>query len=525
VAGRHVALRNSLRPARLDGSVPASPDEAPLFVTIHLRDRTEPRRRSGSRSDLAALLVRRDHAELSAQRAAALTEAADQIRRFADAHHLTVTEIDLSCRRIRLSASPAAIETAFATRLHAHEHSGRRLRFPVRQIRIPRDLRQHVHAVLGLDERPQVARGVRAAAVQGTGEGLLPSDVARLYGLQTGGTGAGRCIGIIQPAGGYDRADLAAACRAMNVPLPTTVDIAVGRGGNAFGQDVEADKEVALDLQVAIGVAPGARFAVYFTANNDQGLVDAVATAVHDTVNRPSVLVTSWGDAEGNWSESARRAMDAALADAANLGVTVVAAVGDTLATDGLMDGGAHVDYPASSPYVLACGGTRITLTADRLGITQEQVWNDRISGTGGGISDVYPVPAYQSGLTLPTSVNDGGRRRGVPDLTASAAADPGYRIVVHGNPVVMGGTSAVAPLCGGFLALINEQRRTPLGMVHERLYRGGSGLFRPVTAGDNRPFGSDIGYDAGAGWSACAGLGSPIGRAIIDSLTGETMA
>jgi kumamolisin len=310
----------------------------------------------------------------------------------------------------------------------------------------------------------------------------------------------------------------------MDIPPPATVDVAVGSGRNAFGQDTEADKEVALDLQVAIGVAPGARFAVYFTTDSDQGLVDAVTTAVHDTVNRPSVLVTSWGDAEGNWSEPARRAMDAALADAANLGVTVVAAVGDNLATDGLMDGRAHVDYPASSPYVLACGGTHMTLTADRLGIAQEQVWNDRTSGTGGGISDVYAVPAYQSGLPLPPSINDSGRRRGVPDLTAAAAADPGYRIVVHGNPVVMGGTSAVAPLCGGFLALINERRRSTLGLVHQRLYHA-SGLFRPVTVGDNRPFGSDIGYDAGAGWSACAGLGVPIGRAIIDTLTSEAIA
>ena len=524
MAGRRVALRNSLRPIQLDGSLPASPDEAPLSITVHLRDRTESRRRAGSRSDLAALLARRDRAELSAQRAAALAEAAEQIRRFADAHHLTVTAIDLARRRIQIIASPSAVESAFATRLHAHEHNGRRLRFPVRQIRIPRDLRQHVHAVLGLDERPQVARGVRAAAVQGTGAGLLPSQVAQLYGMQTGGTGAGQCIGIIQPAGGYDNADLAAACLAMNVAPPATVDIAVGSGHNAFGLDTEADKEVALDLQVAIGVAPGARFAVYFTADSDQGLVDAVTTAVHDTVNRPSVLVTSWGDAEGNWSEPARRAMNAALADAANLGMTVLAAVGDSLATDGLMDGRAHVDYPASSPYVLACGGTRATLTADRLGIAQEQVWNDRTSGTGGGISDIYPVPAYQSGLPLPPSVNDRGRRRGVPDLTASAAADPGYRIVVHGNPVVMGGTSAVAPLCGGFLALINERRQSPLGLVHERLYRA-SGLFRPVTVGDNRPFGSDIGYDAGAGWSACAGLGVPIGRAIVDSLTREAIA
>jgi kumamolisin len=216
--------------------------------------------------------------------------------------------------------------------------------------------------------------------------------------------------------------------------------------------------------------------------------------------------------------------MDAALADAAHLGITVVAATGDMLGTDGLMDARAHVDYPASSPYVLACGGTRVTLTADGAGIATEEVWNDRMSGTGGGISDIYAVPAYQSGLTLPPSVNDGRRRRGVPDLAASAAPDPGYRVVCRGSQMVIGGTSAVAPLLAGFLALLNERARSPLGMVHQRIYSG-AGLFRPIMLGDNKPFGSDLGYDAGGSWSACTGLGAPIGPELVEALTGQLVS
>jgi kumamolisin len=211
--------------------------------------------------------------------------------------------------------------------------------------------------------------------------------------------------------------------------------------------------------------------------------------------------------------------MDAVLGDAARLGITVVAATGDGLATDGLMDGRAHVDYPASSPYVLACGGTRANLTDDRRAIASEVVWNDGVSGTGGGISDVYPVPAYQAGVTLPASVNDGARRRGVPDLALSAAPTPGYRIIVRGTPVVAGGTSAAAPLFGGFLALVNEQRGRSVGLINDVLYQQPA-LFRPVTAGDNKPFGSEIGYEAGMTWCACTGLGTPIGAAIIRTLT-----
>ncbi len=280
-----------------------------------------------------------------------------------------------------------------------------------------------------------------------------------------------------------------------------------------FGADAEADREVSLDLQVVAGVAPRVRIVIYFTEPTEAGYADGVAEAVHDNVNRPGVIVFTWGESEDFWPKPAREALDAALADAVRLGVTVVAAAGDDLATERRGDGKVHVDYPASSPYVLSCGGTEIALDAAGDAITSEVVWNAGARGTGGGISDVYQVPAYQKGLALPTSLNDGAVRRGVPDIAAAASETNGYRIVFNGGEIVTGGTSAAAPLWAAFIAALNGQRGETLGLMNRLLY-GNPAWLRPITSGNNMMFG--LGYSAGPGWNACAGLGVPIGAAIV---------
>lgn len=168
---------------------------------------------------------------------------------------------------------------------------------------------------------------------------------------------------------------------------------------------------------------------------------------------------------------------------------------------------------------MLGCGGTAVTLDTAGTSIAGEVVWNAGQRGTGGGISDIFPVPSFQQPVALPKSFNDGKVRRGVPDVAAAAADQNGYRIVLSGADVVTGGTSAVAPLWGAFIALINEQRGRSLGFVNALLYRNPQ-LLRPVTSGDNRQTGSSIGYDATNGWSACTGLGSPLGTALVRTLS-----
>ena len=349
--------------------------------------------------------------------------------------------------------------------------------------------------------------------------GLFPSEMARLYGMTTAGQGAGQCVAIVSPRGGYDRDDLAAACAAMKIAVPDVIDVAVGKGANRFGADHEADKEVSLDIQVVAGVVPAARIVVYFTESDEHSYATGVAQAVNDPVHRPSVIVFTWGESEDFWPDDARAEMDAALAAAVQSGVTVIAAAGDDLATERRGDGKAHVDYPAASPFVLACGGTEVTLNAAGDSIVAETVWNTGGSrGTGGGISEKYPVPAYQQNLALPPSVNDGdGPGRGVPDVAAAASETNGYRIVFNKTEIVTGGTSAAAPLWAAFIALLNEQRGQAIGFINPSLYANPA-LFRPITSGNNMAFG--IGYSAGPAWNACAGLGSPIGAAILAQFT-----
>ena len=214
--------------------------------------------------------------------------------------------------------------------------------------------------------------------------------------------------------------------------------------------------------------------------------------------------------------------MNSALQDASTVDISVFSASGDNLSTDGVTDGRAHVDFPASSPWIIGCGGTSIAVGNNT--ITTETVWNDGDSGGGGGISDLFAVPAFQENAGLPPSVNDGQKRRGVPDVAGNAAPSTGYRVVVNGQSQVFGGTSAVAPLWAGLAALINEGAATPVGFFLPFLYANPT-LLRQITRGDNIPSGSTIGYSAGPGWNACTGLGVPNGESLFVALTNQPTA
>lgn len=494
------------------------PAENPLVLTLYLKEPGRPQRRPGSAAAIAELTIRVSREELIKRRKRVLKGPIAKIRRYFQQRGMTISATDPGRRRLRLRATPAQIEKAFAMRFRRTEHGGHHYRHPARTPRVPRGIAKLVRTVTGFDERPVIGRLRDMAGPQGV-SGLYPSAMAGLYGITTARRGAGQCIALIEPKGGYDPEDLKKACAAMNIAVPTVVDVPVGKGHNAFGADAEADREVSLDVQVLAGVAPEARLAVYFTENSEDGLADGVTAALHDGVNKPSVIVITWGEPEATWTPQARAALDLALEDAVSREVTVVAAAGDDLATDGMNnDMKAHVDYPASHPYVLGCGGTQITLDASSTTILDEVVWHNLTRGTGGGISDLYAVPAFQTAAGLPPSVNGGRKGRGVPDVAGAASETNGYRIQLHGSEIVTGGTSATAPLWGAFIALLNAERGQSVGFINPTLYQQPQAtLFRPIVSGDNIFQG--IGYDAGPGWNACAGLGAPKGAAIIAAL------
>lgn len=385
---------------------------------------------------------------------------------------------------------------------------------------LPGELLPVVEAVLGLDTRPAAKPRLVMIAAAAAAAANRPDQIAALYQFPRQGNGAGQCIALIELGGGFLPADTSAAFKAMGLTPPTVVAVPVDGGSNKPTPDDGADSEVALDIQVAGGAAPGATIAVYFAPNTDAGFVNAITTAVHDRTRSPSAISISWGSAESNWTSQATQTMNSALQDAATVGVSVFVASGDSLATDGVADGKAHVDFPASSPWAIGCGGTSITV--DNGVISEETVWNDGDGGSGGGISDLFPVPSFQQGTKLPASLNGGGSGRGVPDVAADAAPQTGYRLVVGGKVQVVGGTSAVAPLWAGLTALINQGATRPVGFFLSYLY-GHPQLLRPITRGDNIPAGGTIGYEAGPGWNACTGLGVPHGQALFDALTKQS--
>jgi kumamolisin len=248
---------------------------------------------------------------------------------------------------------------------------------------------------------------------------------------------------------------------------------------------------------------------VYFAPNTDQGFIDAVTTAVHDTTHKPSVISISWGGPESSWTTQATTALDAACQAAAAVGVTITVACGDDGSTDG--GTGNNVDFPASSPHVLACGGT--TLEGSGTTISSEVVWNELAiseGATGGGVSTLFALPAWQQNSGVPASTTSAGGR-GVPDVAGDADPSTGYQVRVDGQTSVIGGTSAVAPLWAGLIALANQQNGVAAGFVNPALYAAGAkSAFRDITGGNNG------GFSAGPGWDACSGQGSPKGAAII---------
>lgn len=487
---------------------------APITVTLHLKHPAVAPREPGSAADLAALARRTTRQGLAGERRRDYADAKGAIAAFAADAGLAVADVDLARRRIRLRGPTAAIAKAFDAPLRLYETGNRRFRARTGPLLVPREIAPWLRAVTGLDARPQVER--RTVGETGAAAGVWPSTMAQLYGIQAEGA-AGQCVGIIELGGGYAETDLRQAMNAMGVPFPKLAEVSVG-AVNTFGGGSASDREVALDLQVVAGAAPGADIAVYFAEFSPDGFVNAVLEAVHDDKRKPAIVVISWGGAENIWTPSFIDAMNAALRDAVRLGVTVVAAAGDGLACDGQFGRAAHVDFPASSPYVTGCGGTSITLSPDGKSIVAEQAWNDGASGTGGGISNLFAVPDYQKNIALPASANGDGRvGRGVPDVAAAAAPVNGYRIVVDGKDVVQPGTSAVAPLWAALVALANARRGVPLGFLNPFLY-GNASLCRGIVRGNNRIRG--IGYDAGPGWNACTGLGVPDGAAILAALT-----
>ena len=515
--------RSAMPGAKAVGAV--SPDER-FEVTVRLRAKALTRSLVDGSAQTDKLPAQRQY--LSREDYAASHGADPQditkLAAFAQAHQLVIVESNAARRSVVLSGTAATLGAAFGASLQQFEHDGGTYRGRTGSISVPGDLAGIVEGVFGLDDRPQASphfqrlhpEGETVSRAAGAANAsFTPPQLAALYQFPTGLDGSGQCIGIIELGGGFKPADTKTYFTGLGLPVPSVKAIRVDGGRNHPTNANSADGEVMLDIEVAAAVAPKALIAVYFAPNTNQGFLDAITTAVHDSVNKPSVISISWGSAESNWTAQGMTQFDQAFQAAAAMGVTVCCAAGDNGSSDGVADGKAHVDFPASSPFALGCGGTRLTASGQT--ISAEVVWNANptSSATGGGISGFFGLPAYQVNAHVPPATGAGGR--GVPDVAGDADPASGYQVRVDGQNLIIGGTSAVAPLWAGLIALMNQKLGHPVGFLNPLLYGSlaGRGLFNDIVSGNNGSF------SAGPGWDPCTGWGSPIGSKLLHALGG----
>ena len=432
----------------------------------------------------------------------------------------TILEQHPGSRRVLASAPASVAQRLFGTELlrvsAPHPIAGERVEHRMRAggLSTPADLAGVVTAVLGLDDRPQLRPHLRAAdtATVDT-EQYTPTGLAEIYRFPDA-QGQLQSAAILEFEGGFDPADITAYFEELGIAEPKITEVSVdgiSNGGNA----APAAGETALDIEVLGAVAPGAELRVYFSPWSDRGIVDALAAATFAEVT-PTVISISYGLPEESWTGQALAAIDAALADAAALGITVCVSSGDDGSRSQDPAPGPHVSFPASSPHVLAVGGT--TLYADRHTrvVDSESVWHGpgfRNAG-GGGISATFGLPAWQARAGVPP--RDGRTGRGLPDVAAVADPATGYIVRFAGQNAVFGGTSASAPLWAGLICRIADLLQTRVGLLAPALYRDvAAGQvaagFRDITEGTNGL------YRAGSGWDACTGLGVPQGAELLE--------
>ncbi len=493
-------------------------------------------------------------------------DAADieKISAWAQSQKLKVLDRSVSKRRVLVEGTIGNVSKAFGLQLNEYDHPEMgRFRGRVGQIHVPAELYGIVQGVFGLDtrqvgrprnRRPNIRpvefeelRRTERAKSPGAGPNnpfpgtFFPTDVARLYNYPDQFDGTGQNVAIFafngttpDPRGGYSLPALKNYFeKVLGGKTPAIKDVVVAGPGNKPGPDTPASNrrgdatgEVMLDMCVVGSLVPGAKIFMYFTEFTSQGWVDALHEAITDN-NNISVISISYGnpedDPQGAWTPMGVQLVNQAFQAAAAKGITICCASGDDGSSDQVPQG-AHVDFPASSPFVLGVGGTKLVASSKTpRAIQSETVWNETIrneGATGGGVSAVFSRPAYQDQANVPPSANPPHHvGRGVPDV--AAVADPVTGVVImrvdgkHLEPI--GGTSASAPLWACLIARLNQGLQARCGFLNPVLYgKFASGVLRDITTGNNGA------YSARSGWDACTGLGSPQGVQLLSALSGK---
>lgn len=459
------------------------------------------------------------------------------VRRFAHRNHLRCNALSFGAAFMQLSGTVGHFNRAFGVRLvhYSEKEYDSTYQGHDEEITVPAGLAGIINGVFGLDTHPAARRPSRFTHGMSSGnitpppvtsKTRKPAEFADLYKFPQDARGKGECIGLLEFGGGFRPGELKTYFKSIGMKAPSLIVREVSPGANrpqGKRGTLNPDTEVYLDIEVAASLAPEAKLVVYFGDNTLQGWLTTLQAAILDKAHDPSVISISWGQAEHDWSPQALMQIDKLFQLAAHRGITVCCSSGDR----GISESSSHpfsVAFPASSPHVLACGGTRLDIK--RNGSRNETVWNQwRQFGlaSGGGVSDVFPLPPYQNRAKVPLRrAKDRRPGRGIPDVSANASSDTGYLIEADGTRMALGGTSAVAPLWAALIARLNEALRIRIGLLTPLLYTmnaASAAAVCDIIEGFNGSTRA-AGYRARPGWDACTGLGSPNGEQLLQLLS-----
>jgi len=326
----------------------------------------------------------------------------------------------------------------------------------------------------------------------------------------------GGLVGNVSSTGILTGGDVQAYWASLGISaenMPTVVVVLVNGASNRPNPSDGATIENTIDVETIGASCPTSKLTIilYISPNSLSAFTTVMNYALNTPVPvnglnlKPSIISVSWGTSESNFGSSLANSINSVFATAVSRGINICCASGDNGSSDGVNDGQNHCDFPGSSPNVICCGGTSLicpNYIYDNS--TTETVWNRNGYATGGGISNIFSLPSYQT--TLAKS------NRSTPDI--SLDADPGTGVVytIGGNSIVIGGTSIVAPAIAGFLACtnINYFINTRLYTLYNTLY---STCYNDITVGNNGAFSASVGYDN------CTGVGSMIGNGLTAQL------
>jgi len=456
---------------------------------------------------------------------------------FARDHNLTVVDLDSPPRMVVLRGTVRNITAAFGTKVDVWQQdwpSPRgeigpqtpflfRLR-PDEDLQVPDELARIVQGVFGIDNRKEARMQMHAVPAPIPEQESITGphrprsyteEVLGIYKLPAAETqGRGQTIAVLSLGGRLNREELAQYCQDLGIKVPEIFEVPLDCHLPQLGDQPDEDAEVALDVHVIAPLVPCASIVIYYVDNTSRGFINGLAQAIYNESLPASVISISWGSYETSWTDQARSVVDDLLKDAKALNITVCCASGDLRASDGDPDGEPQVDFPASSPYVLSCGGTSLTPNPKDQTVLAEVVWDEPEAGlgSGGGKSRFYPKPDWQKDRPDDPELEI-LNMRGVPDVSGVADPRNGDAINISGRNVLVGGTSAVAPFWAGLIARINENLPCPIGYLNPYLYKVDKEAFRDITEGTNGT------WSAAEGWDACTGRGSPNGAALLQEL------